>query len=119
MTKEEAMDCLAIIYERSRKGARAYHNKYQDAFDMAIEALNGQQWIPCGKRLPKNRDMVLVTVKETLHGDAGCHVEEAYYCEEIWLDVNAIDIEGTSNDVDTFEIIAWMPLPEPYTEEST
>lgn len=39
MTREEAIDYLAVMYERSREGKRVYHNKYQDAFDMAIDAL--------------------------------------------------------------------------------
>ena len=42
MTNDEAMYYLGIIYERSKNGKRPYHTIYQDAFDMAIEALRTQ-----------------------------------------------------------------------------
>ena len=57
-----------------------------------------QQWIPCSEQLPKNNKDVLITCE---WGD----VEVGWYDEE-W------NGEGCVYDDD--DIIAWMPLPEPW-----
>lgn len=56
MTREEAKDYLAIIYECSRTGKREYHDKYQDAFDLAIEALSQPELVRCCKCAFWDRD---------------------------------------------------------------
>ena len=66
-----------------------------------------QQWIPCSERLPKEYGNYLITKH---NGD---------------VDVGTIDPKKkgvwSACDADGFywirEVVAWMPLPEPYKEE--
>ena len=60
-----------------------------------------QQWIPCSERLPKNDKDVLITCE---CGD----VEVGWYDGE-W--------NGECCVYDDDDIIAWMPLPEPWNGE--
>lgn len=82
--------------------------------DMAITALEKQingGWIPCSERLPedlndKNIDCFLVT--------DGFLIWMAYYNSEIgW---QFAECTNSRNKIDWTEIIAWQPLPQPYTE---
>ena len=63
-----------------------------------------QRWIPCSERLPDSNDFVL-TINRVMQ--CGVYQYDGY----VWLDYDGLYVnEG---------IIAWMPLPEPYTEETT
>ena len=78
------------------------------------ELPSGQQWIPCSERLPEYYCEVIVTVKEKYE-----YEKEYRYYTDI-----AEHLEGddwcTFNDWDEgqdVEIVAWMPLPEPWKGE--
>lgn len=60
-----------------------------------------RQWIPVTKRLPENGTRALVTFEDGF--------------------VAATDYYGNGWDLwaDSGDVIAWMPLPEPYREEGT
>jgi len=61
-------------------------------------------WIPALERLPNNEDVVLVTVMG---------VQEEFTAMDYYdLEIEAWDC--FSNDG---EVLAWMPLPEPYHEK--
>lgn len=71
-----------------------------DAVETAIAFLHKSEWIPVSERLPDIHDEVLVTA----HGEVSI----------AWL---YLDGEWRSNDMPQQmfkDIIAWMPLPEPY-----
>ena len=53
-------------------------------------------WIPCSERLPKKKTWVLVTRKSEV------------------VDMEMLSAKGWITNID--EVIAWMPLPAPYTE---
>lgn len=89
-----------------------------------IELIREQQWIPCSERLPEEDKNVLVTVH--FHGLTKEHslgwnkqFKPSYYVEV----ANQIDGEWCSYSdeykvaKDRHEVIAWMSLPAPYTEE--
>lgn len=57
-------------------------------------------WIPCSERLPEKSDYYHVTVR-TITGDR--QIKELFY----QLDLGWSKIDG-------IEVIAWMPLPEPF-----
>lgn len=62
---------------------------------------NKGEWIPVSERLPKPYEQVLRTVKSIG-----------------WNGASYIDVDlGTICPIDT-DVIAWMPLPEPYKAES-
>lgn len=63
------------------------------------------QWIPVSERLPNSKKMVLVSLKTGL-GE--------------WVETDFIDPFGTIYEPWSrhwsCDVIAWMPLPEPYKE---
>ncbi len=64
-------------------------------------------WIPVTERLPKRYELVLVTDKFGL-------VDTARFIHD---DLMENDEWKVTND-ETIDVIAWMPLPQPYKAES-
>ena len=70
-----------------------------------------QKWIPCSERLPESAFGCLVTVEEDdIYGEPHrvLYPDFVGYDGETWNDADGKPIP--------FEVIAWMPLPEPYKE---
>ena len=111
MTREKAIKVLEMFLHKQCDLGRTEFAYDQltiwDAVKMASDALEQEtRWIPVSERLPEQSDNYLVTNDD---GD----VEMAYFAHpkdyaiskgewrEIWYEDN---------------VIAWMPLPEPYKE---
>ena len=62
-------------------------------------------WIPCSERLPDNPKQVLICVKFVADWGKDYDINLGEY----WDGADGWGIEGG-------EVIAWMPLPEPYKE---
>ena len=93
--------------------------KYPKMFENAIKdapTIEERKWIPCSERLPENGRQVLVFARSV-------HFALAKYDEmreadgkykKQWVTFDAWKPFYTIK-----EVIAWMPLPEPYTERRT
>ena len=113
MTNKEAIYRLNALLTmcdfKDAYGDSVDHTVYDEAVNMAIEALKAQQWIPVSERLPNNDDFVIVTILDESGdtpyrcSDFGWYLDKA----DCWI----IDAEQRT------DVIAWMPLPEPYKEE--
>ena len=102
------------------------------AYDMAIKALGQTRWIPVSERLPEDIKPVIITWKNTdpepyYQYIVGKHfIGTAHYKNGKWFwysstteDLLAEYGRCDSEEFDeAIEVIAWMPLPEPYKEES-
>jgi len=108
MTREEALEWF-----KDRKEMNL-DDKCQQAEDMAIKALEQEpsssekpnKWIPVRERLPEDKQAVLVWCPQ--YKNIYC----AYLEKEQWW------IFGAFVQIVPNEVIAWMPLPEPYRAES-
>ena len=86
---------------------RAYHEGYSEALE--------QRWIPVSERLPKTRDEVLIFL-------ANGQMTIASYNDHFLPFFNkpigwGVDTKRFIFDFCSDDVIAWMPLPEPYKEE--
>ena len=91
----------------------------RQALDSAIELLERSEWIPVRERLPDADDCpmdCMVTRKSKFVGnyvDMAVAEKNGTWTHEDW---KAITIDGNATCISTrdADIIAWMPLPEPY-----
>ena len=72
-----------------------------------------QRWIPCGERLPEEDGQYLITVKYKHVNDS---YEDVYAEHGEWYD-GRWDMFCFGHCGEVEDIIAWMPLPEPYKED--
>ena len=85
--------------------------KSSEAHKMAIKALEQTTWIPCSERLPEADGQYLITVKYKPEAD----YEYIYAEHGEWTD-GKWDMFCFAHCGEVEDIIAWMPLPEPYKE---
>ena len=116
MTPQEAIKNL--------KKLKSFHNgSYGTAIDLAIKALEQTMWIPVSERLPEDEQECLITYK----GIGGFHIDLATYSTNLYK-VDKYDFH-TKKDISGFygfdteygyyewsDVVAWMPLPQPYKE---
>lgn len=98
MTTEEALKILDTIPTISEQ---------VDALEMAIKALEQTRWIPCAERLPEKDGYYLVTTKW-----------KSRYLGDVYIDATMARYREKSKEWTYNHVIAWMPLPAPYKEES-
>ena len=92
MTREEAIKTLRELWRETNE------SWYEETYKVAIEALSEPKtgWIPVSERLPIPPTFCLVTTDGS-HGDV---IDIALYMSDGWHKAS--------------EVLAWMPLPEPY-----
>ena len=125
MKREEA---IKIIEGNRPRSGYIILNK---ALDMAITALQNQSvWIPVSERLPEELVPVNVTwinrnpepyykdIKDVPFANTAVYCNGKWYwwsstCVDYLKEYGKCDWELVDKDID---IVAWMPLPEPYRE---
>lgn len=96
MTREQAIKWLKYML----KNFDLPQEQYQTALDMAIKALEQTKWIPVSEWLPKRVEWYLTSIK---WDDGTERVITSWF-------------DGVSFKA---EVIAWMPLPEPYEPQES
>lgn len=100
---EKVVNCVSIIEE--------------------LPSAQPEQWIPCSERLPEEYGEFLVTMTEKAKAkDLGFDIDETYirkmrYNSNGWQLPR--HIPSWINEAVKDEVLAWMPLPEPYRERRT
>ena len=114
-------DDIRLIFGKDGK-ARVYddtydviiHCKSEEEQKTVMERLASMTWIPCGERLPEEADYK--GCSECIDGAVWYYTDKGamglgYYYEstKAW--------STTYDECPYGEVIAWMPLPDPYREE--
>ena len=112
MLHESCTDCP--LYDKDRHSCPRFNKVIPVTLRELQSAQQEQRWIPCSERQPDKGDDYLVT----LWDDGRTWVEIALWNETFggrWQAVlyNDVDYSDISN------VIAWMPLPEPYRPEGS
>lgn len=103
MNREEAIQYVKEVTGMSLD----WDDEHYEALQMAIEALMTQQWISCNKRLPKKNEYVDDVRKYYLIQDEYGDMHVAHISGRGWEPMESIKALGC-------DVVAWMPLPEPY-----
>lgn len=113
MTNKEAQIIIGNIPIKPEVLDDCYDvTEYQAAKTKAIKALEQTRWIPCSERLPEENGQYLITVKYKPEAD----YENIYAEHGEWTD-GQWDMFCFGHCGEVEDIIAWMPLPEPYKED--
>ena len=80
---------------------------YTEVIDCIKDMPTEQQWIPCSKRLPEDVSLGEEYPTVIYCTDSG-EVDAGWYevCTKKWWQLG--------QDAEIYDVIAWMPLPEPY-----
>ena len=128
MTREEAIEWLKAIEEKYIHGGDdGFDAKRKEAISMAIKALDQEpKWIFVSERVPDKNGKYLVTRYGNILGSSVCilcYAENLYNIDS--FDFNKkkgksgwYDYDSECGHFSRDDVIAWMPLPEPYKAES-
>ena len=124
-------NCTICGDEKTLRAYVAKHNLDNEWSGGVLEAINAVEdlpsaqpelrWIPCSERLPEEYGEFLVTMTEKAKAkDLGFDIDETYirkmrYNSNGWQLPR--HIPSWINEAVKDEVLAWMPLPEPYQEE--
>lgn len=99
---------------RWSKRIRETVHELEQYYEVGTE-MSSPNWIPCSERLPRERGDYLIWYRfyDVIKDKTMSACKIAYYSTELehWLGLR--DIEYSRD-----EVLAWMPLPEPYSIES-
>ena len=131
MKREEAIRDLDIIRFNPHWDELVNEEYWQELMDMAITALENQPvWIPVSERLPedcvpvnvtwinRNPDPYYKDIKDVPFANSAVYCNGKWYwwssvCVEYLEEYGEYSIDLVDEGID---IVAWMPLPEPYRE---
>ena len=113
ISRQDAIDALIEWYgcEPSDIGA------FEDIIEKMPSVQPEPQWIPCTERLPEKSGRYLVTRKFNALFSLWDKVDILNYSDLMGLKKEKIWWSGNvgKSDFEKFDdVIAWMPLPEPY-----
>lgn len=87
------------------------HCETEEERKKVIERLKATNWIPVSERLPE----IKMPYEECYLVTDGRFCWMAYYIrEKEWI---FADCTNCKNKIDWTDVVAWMPLPEPYKED--
>lgn len=124
ITIEEAIRIMQTeqAYANERYATDTYrYYRVDKAYSKAIESLENQKtghWIPVSERLPKEDESVLLTIcaNSSLYGFNKNFIKVMCGSYSPCEDKRDWIVNGIRYYIDN--VIAWMPLPEPYKAES-
>jgi len=93
---------------------------YSELHDMISTLPSAQQWIPCSERLPEKSGRYLVTRGLNACGSLWNRIYISNYSDLMGIKSEKIWWQGNVGKPDfkrLDDVIAWMPLPEPYKGE--
>jgi hypothetical protein len=120
--RQDAIEGLYDVFFDDELSA-AYPKEADKVLDVIRKLPAAQQephWIPCSERLPEEYGEFLVTMTEKAKAkDLGFDIDETYirkmrYNSNGWQLPR--HIPSWINEAVKDEVLAWMPLPEPYKE---
>ena len=117
LEQEPCEDCISreavknILPRQKFVSYEAYLSCMADVDKLPSVTSKKEEWIPCSERLPKPNELVDNVRKYYLIQDEYGDMHVASYLRNGWI---SIDSFYTLED----DVIAWMPLPEPYKAES-
>ena len=127
MKRKEAIKDLDIIRFNPHWDELVNEEYWKELMEMAITALQNQQvWIPVSERLPEERDSIFAKFKGTDKWKKGMFEKTSSTVIVTVCSDDGSLRSTTANTIDGRwktdiiligdEVIAWMPLPEPYRE---
>lgn len=103
-----AVDGIIFEFEEAANTIEELSAKLRNSnMERSSQHYNGG-WIPCSERLPGENTRVLTTIKTSKRPG---NVRSGHYAYKMFHNDN-----GDCWNCDDEEVLAWMPLPEPYKE---
>lgn len=102
----DCTQCKTGVNEKVCKWNMVQLNDVIERLESAPTVDAEPRWIPCGERLPENSNTVLIT-KKSVFGNDNVVCFGWYIGDNHWAIINYKEPN----------VIAWMPLPDPYVGE--
>ena len=82
------------------------------------DAQSEQRWVPCSERLPRDSSEKIVTFTSGYVSTASFVLREKIYCGRMLVSTRENFWQVLEEDEEEGEVVAWMPLPEPYQSKA-